>query len=120
MNCVINIVVDVGTNSVMKTTHHEVGNNAVEDRPFVMEGLTGLAHPFLASAEGPEVLDGFGHGIPEQSEHDATSLTSCDLLEDILRSWWYNGCHHFAPQDFHDKDGKSEKTPLVKATRIFI
>lgn len=112
INCLISIVVCIGTNSVMKTTHHEVGNDAVEDRPLVMEGLTGLAHPFLASAEGTEVLDSFGHGIPEQSEHDASSLASCDLLEDILRSWWYNGCHHFAPRDFRDKDGRSKKNIL--------
>jgi hypothetical protein len=46
-----------------------------------MEGLTGLANAFLASAEGTEVLDSFGHGIPEQSKDDSTSLTSCDVLE---------------------------------------
>jgi hypothetical protein len=35
-----------------------------------------------------------------------------------LRSWWYNGCHHFAPRDFRDKDGRSKKNIFVTATRI--
>jgi hypothetical protein len=56
----VSAVTYVATGEVT-TLEHELGNDAVEGRTLVVEGLARAAGTLLTSAESAEVLGGLGH-----------------------------------------------------------
>ena len=59
--------------------YHEVGDDAVERRALVVEGLPALAVAFLAGADRAEVLAGDRGPVAEELEHDAADRFVADL-----------------------------------------
>ena len=51
------------------TLAHEAGDDAVEGAALVVEGLAGLAHTLLTSAEATEVLGSLGDSMGIQLHH---------------------------------------------------
>lgn len=68
---------DTTSMSEVTTLEHELGDNSVEDGSLEVQGLAGLAHSLLASAESSEVLRSLG-GIGSEGKSDATSWSSTD------------------------------------------
>merc|ERR1719189_2090324 len=50
--------------------NHEIGDDAVEGAPLVVQRLARLARAFVASAEGHKVGHGLWHDIAEQTDGD--------------------------------------------------
>mmetsp|Transcript_9809 Transcript_9809/g.24474 ORF Transcript_9809/g.24474 Transcript_9809/m.24474 type:complete len:262 (+) Transcript_9809:106-891(+) len=65
---------------------HELRDDPVEGGVLVVEGLAGLAHALLASAERAEVLDGFGDVVAEEADHDPAEALAVglDVEEDLV------------------------------------
>ena len=55
----------------MQSSLSHLGDDAVEDGVLVVQGLAALADSLLSGAEGAEVLDSLGHGVPEETHDDA-------------------------------------------------
>jgi len=78
------------------TLAHEAGDDSVEGRALVVEGLTGLSDPLLAGAECTEVLGGLRNDVGEELHHDpAGGLATDGHVEEHLRvrhfSFGYGG-----------------------------
>ena len=65
---------------------HELGNDAVEDGPFVVEGFAACAHAFFARAQRAEVLHGLGHGGAVEAHGDPPRGLAADgdVEEDLF------------------------------------
>lgn len=76
------------------TLDHELLNDAVEIRAFVVERLSALAETLFAGAESAEVLSRLGHNIVVQLHNDASGLavTNVNLKEDAAALRRSGGC----------------------------
>ncbi len=71
--------------SEVTTLEHELGDNSVEDGSLEVQGLAGLAHSLLASAESSEVLGSLGDSVGVQLHDDTTGglVVHGDVKEDL-------------------------------------
>jgi len=73
------------------TLAHELGDDTMESGTLIMEGFPHLAHSFLASAQGPEVLRSLRSCIGVELHDDAPRRVAPD--GDVEEHLWVG--HHF-------------------------
>ena len=86
------------------TLDHELGDDPVEGRALVVEGLAGATGTLLTSAQAPEVLGGLGDNVVVQL-HDHTALglaTNGDVEEN-------SGPTHFDVVSFSSRKESNKK-----------
>mmetsp|Transcript_12582 Transcript_12582/g.27172 ORF Transcript_12582/g.27172 Transcript_12582/m.27172 type:complete len:213 (-) Transcript_12582:10-648(-) len=78
------------TASEVSTLDHELRNDPVELRTLEVQGLAGLPHTLLTSAQGTEILYSLGDSLSEQTDHDATCwlATNLDIEEHLVGDLW--------------------------------
>lgn len=63
----------------VSSLEHEVGDDSVEDRSFVVKGFSLGSHSLLSSAERTEVFNRLRDGVTEQTHNDTSALSTIDL-----------------------------------------